>query len=87
MHSWGLMTMSDGKQMYKCHSCLKESPVESSPSPEARVDWENLRARVEEEFHIVYQLGLQKNPADFKSAMLNVDNLTQAAFEKGREAR
>ena len=48
----------------------------------SRAEWK----RVEEEFHIVYRLGLERKSADIKSAMMNVEALLASAYAEGLEA-
>jgi hypothetical protein len=85
------MTMNDGKQMYKCHSCLKESPVESSPSPEARVDWEKEAHKGVTEWKIDEHLTLYpilSRGIDAKSIPYLVKSVTKAlsaAYEAGEK--
>lgn len=48
----------------------------------SRAEWK----RVEEEFGIVHRLGINGDPADIKSSMMNVEALLASAYAEGLEA-
>jgi hypothetical protein len=70
-----------------CDSKLRQEPKPDSPSPEARVDWENKARDI-----AIWQTGGISGFADDREIVLDawtvqIADALQAAFEKGREAR
>jgi hypothetical protein len=62
-----------------CRKCKIAEVVCNCPSPEARVDWENIQQLRE-----VYDMGAH---FDKINELVDAFNKLSAAFEKGREAR